>query len=191
MFRVVLGALATGLLIIVGGFAVVETGAFDVRASTPHGPILAWAAHTTMIHAAQRGGSTVPAPPALTARDVAAGFALYDRDCVACHGGPGVSRADWVAGMNPSPPFLLDATRHWTPQELYWIVGNGVKMTGMPAWRLTRSDAQVWDVVGFLRVLPYMTPATYAKLRRAQAARTSFPPTDCCRATRSEKVQAQ
>ena len=173
MVKFVLGLAAAGLIAALAALAVIETGAFGVAASTPHGALLAWATHTTMIHAVAHDAADQTAPPGPTAAQVEAGFTLYDRDCVACHGGPGVARADWVAGMNPSPPFLLDAARHWSRGDLHWIVGNGVKMTGMPAWRESRDQAQIWDLVAFLQALPYVSPAAYAAMRRAQALATS------------------
>jgi mono/diheme cytochrome c family protein len=160
-----------------GGLTVVETGLFDVRASTPHSPPVAWATHTTMIHAAQRGAAAIAAPSAFTPAQTLAGFRLYDADCVGCHGAPGVARDHWTDGMTPSPPYLVDAPRHWTTAELYWIVGNGVKMTGMPAWNAIHSPDQLWDIVAFLRAQPYLTARDYAALRAANGAPQPLPQT--------------
>ncbi len=176
MFRFALGVAAAFVLMGLGGLVVVATGAFDIRASTPHGPLIAWATHTTMIHATQRRAKSVSAPASFTAAQVEAGFREYDVDCVACHGGPAVPRAAWVTGINPSPPFLLDAPRHWRAAELYLVVRDGVKMTAMPAWTFTRSDADIWNLVAFLEALPYITPQTYAQMRAVEAARAQAAP---------------
>jgi mono/diheme cytochrome c family protein len=161
------GVIAAGVLAGLVGLAIVEFGLFDVRASTPHSAPVAWATHTTMIHAAQNGAKDTQPPPIMPA-GVAAGFALYDADCASCHGGPGRARAQWVDGMNPSPPFLVDAPRHWSQAELFWIVKNGVKMTGMPSWGAVHSDAQVWDIVAFIEAMPYLGPADYTHMRAAR-----------------------
>jgi mono/diheme cytochrome c family protein len=148
------------------GLAVLVFGLFDVRASTPDNPLFAWATHTTMIHATQRrSGSSAPAR--FTAAQVQAGFADYDRLCVSCHGGPGVDRQRWASGMEPTPPYLLDAARNWTPAQLKMIIGDGVRMTGMPAWRTALSDAQQWDIVAFVEAMPYLSAGDYQKLRAA------------------------
>ena len=63
------------------------------------------------------------------------GLCAYETHCVACHGAAAVGRVRWVNGLNPEPPYLLDATKRWSPSQLHWIVRNGIKMTGMPAWR--------------------------------------------------------
>ena len=166
----VAGVAATFVAIGLGGLLVVETGAFDVRASTPHSAPVAWATHTTMIHAARHGAADIHTPPRFTAAEVQAGLRDYDANCVSCHGGPAVARAAWASGMTPSPPYLLYASRQWTPPELYWIVRNGVKMTGMPAWNASLTDGQIWDVVAFLEALPDLSPADYLRMKTPQPA---------------------
>ncbi len=162
----VAGAAALGAVMAVGGLVVVQLGLFDTRASTPHGPILAWATHTTFVHAAQRAAGRISVPAQFTPAEVEAGFKDYDASCAACHGGPGLARADWTQGLNPSPPYLVSTARNWTPGELYWVVKNGVKMTAMPAWGTVRSDGQVWDLVAFLEALPYLSADDYTRMRR-------------------------
>jgi mono/diheme cytochrome c family protein len=73
--------------------------------------------------------------------------------------------------MEPSPPYLLDTTANWTPPQLFWIVKNGIKMTGMPAWRDSMSDEQIWDVVGFLEAERRLPPQSYAALRSRRMCR--------------------
>ena len=159
------GVVAMATAIGAGGLLVIETGAFDVRASTPHSAPVAWATHTTMIHAARRGAAAVAPPTRFTAAEVQAGLRDYNTNCVSCHGGAAVARAPWASGMTPSPPFLLYAARQWTPSELYWIIKHGVKMTGMPAWNTTRSDGQIWDLVAFLEALPDLSPTAYLRMK--------------------------
>lgn len=150
--------------------AVVCFGVFDTTASTPHPPLIAWATHVTMENAVRRNADRMPPPPRFTGADTERGFAIYDADCAVCHGGPGLARAPWISGMTPAPPYLLDAARHWTPNQLYWIVRNGVRMTGMPAWDQTLTPADDWDLVAFLEALPGWSAADYARARTAQAA---------------------
>jgi mono/diheme cytochrome c family protein len=152
----------------IGGLVVVETGLFDVRASAPHSAPVAWATHTTMIHAEHRFAAALTPSATLTAAQTLAGFRLYDSDCVGCHGAPGVARYHWTQGMTPSPPYLVDAPRHWTRAELYSIAADGVKMTGMPAWSAVHSPDQLWDIVAFLEAQPYLTARDYAALRAGQ-----------------------
>ena len=67
--------------------------------------------------------------------------------------------------MEPSPPYLLDAPRRFTPQELFWITQNGIKMTGMPAWGGKMSDEKIWSVVGWLEASTRLPPQLYSQWR--------------------------
>ena len=163
-----LSGVAAGLLSVgIGAFIVIEGGLFNATASTPHLPAVALAAHTAFIRSVQVRARGIEPPGRFTPAEVTAGFREYDVSCVACHGAPGIPRAGWAGGMTPTPPYLEDAARRWRPRELYWIVGQGVKMTAMPAWGETRSNGQVWDLVAFLEALPDLTTADYAKMRAA------------------------
>jgi mono/diheme cytochrome c family protein len=161
-----LSGVATVLAIIgLGAFIVVEGGLFDATASTPDNPIAAVAIHATFIRSVQVRAAHIQAPVGFTPAQVHAGLADYDASCAACHGAPGISRASWANAMTPSPPYLSDAARQWRPRELYWIVGQGARMTAMPAWSESRSDAQLWSLVAFLEAMPYLTPDEYARMR--------------------------
>lgn len=149
----------------IGALVVIEGGLFNATASTPHIPAVAVAAHTAFIRSVQVRAEDVVAPARFTPAEVRAGFRDYDASCAVCHGGPGIAQARWASAMTPPPPYLEDAARRWRPQELYWIVGQGAKMTAMPAWAEVRSNGQVWDLVAFLEALPYLTAADYARMR--------------------------
>jgi len=153
-----------------GALAVIEGGLFDATASTPHYPLVGWAAHAAFISSVKARAGDIAAPGHFSAAEVTAGFHDYQADCALCHGGPAVSRTPWVQGMTPTPPFLIDAARSWTPSQLYWIVGQGIKMTAMPAWRAVLTRGQVWNLVAFLEALPYLSGEDYARLKAADAA---------------------
>ncbi|PTR20511.1 cbb3-type cytochrome c oxidase subunit III [Cereibacter azotoformans] len=87
----------------------------------------------------------------------------YDSACRVCHGAPGVTQGATVRAMLPAPPPIGDAVRDWRPNELGWIVREGVKMSGMPGWPSARND-EVWPVVAFLTRVRGMRPEHYAAL---------------------------
>jgi mono/diheme cytochrome c family protein len=168
---ILLGA-AAGLV----GVGYVKSGLFDVAASRPHSRAMEWITHETMINSIKRRAPDVALPKHVSAEQAIGGFCQYEEHCVACHGAPAVAREQWVNGLNPTPPYLLDAAQQWKPRELKWIVGNGIKMTAMPAWRESMSDQQITDVVAFLAAMPKMPPQTYLRWRTAgvcgQSSRT-------------------
>jgi cytochrome c553 len=71
--------------------------------------------------------------------------------------------------MLPSPPDLSREVRDWEPEQLFWIVKNGLKYTGMPAWTAQSRDDEVWSLVAFLLKLPNLSPEQYGELARGNA----------------------
>ena len=57
-----------------------------------------------------------------------------------------------------------ETVEEWAPEELFWVIKNGVKMTGMPAWGPTHSDAKLWAIVAFLEKLPQMSAQQYQEM---------------------------
>lgn len=165
----VAGGVTAGLVAGVGALAVVEFGLFNIAAAQQHNKIVSWALHKTFIQSVRlRTGSTPP--PVFSQAQVVAGFKQYQTDCMVCHGGPGVSRADWTKGLEPTPPFLLEDGNLWTAAQLDYILEKGIKMSGMPSWGATRSKDQIWSLVAFLKALPGISPAQFAQMQR------QFPP---------------
>ena len=164
--HILVGAvLAIAVLVPLGAFAVIKSGLYNVAASHPHTKLTEWITHETMIHSVRRRAAGIEAPAAFSDAQLVRGFCTYETHCVACHGAAAVAREQWVSGLEPSPPYLLDTTSRFTPQQLFWIAKNGIKMTGMPSWRDSLSDAQIWEVVGFIEAMRRLPPQTYVQWR--------------------------
>jgi mono/diheme cytochrome c family protein len=102
---------------------------------------------------------------------VQAGARAYSaRGCVNCHGGPGVDWAKFSEGLHPDPPDLKELANDRTPQQLFWVVKNGIYMTGMPSFgAIEVPDREIWTMVAFVKKLPSVTNDEF-KAWTAQAA---------------------
>jgi len=172
---------------------VIGFGAFNTAASARHSSLVAWALHRTMIGSVKVRASG-EYPDQFSEAQVQEGFADYEQHCVACHGGPGVARAAWVMGMEPTPPYLIDAARQWNAAQLRVIVAQGVKMTGMPAWEATLPPEKISSLVAFLEELPNISAVQYAKMRAQRLCEAQDLPSDAfhapsaaCRSTEPAK----
>ena len=166
LLHILLGAaIAIVFIVPLGAYLFIESGIYNVAASHPHTTLTEWITHDTMIHSVRRRSKGIEVPAQIGAPQVLRGFCTYETHCVACHGAAAVAREQWAAGLEPSPPYLLDSTSKWTPQQLFWIAKNGIKMTGMPSWRNSLSDGQIWDVVAFLEAMRELPPQTYVAWR--------------------------
>ena len=157
----VIGALA----IVVGiGATVFFFGGFYSVAGTAEDPaIVTWA--LTHVRAASIDRYAHDQPPAsvndpTSVQTGAKAFAAHG--CANCHGGPGVNWAKFSEGLHPDPPDLKEVVDHRSPAQLFWVVRNGINMTGMPSFKLAGAgDDDIWSIVAFLKKLPGVSEADY------------------------------
>jgi mono/diheme cytochrome c family protein len=161
-----LASLLTIIALALVALAVSYSGLINVAASAPENPLSAWFLSTTMHRSAARHAGQGQAPTQFTEDQIRAGFHFYNETCVYCHGGPGKDPVDIGKGLNPEPPYLADTVSGWTGNELFWIVRNGIRMTGMPSFAASHKDDEIWNVVGFIRQLPKMTPEQYSQMEK-------------------------
>ena len=162
---ILIAGLIGSVLLMLFAYAYVKFGVYDVGASKPHTNFTQWLTHETMVHSVKRHAKGIEAPASFTSDQVSAGFCAYETHCVACHGAAGVARREWVSGLEPSPPYLLDIHPRFSRGELFWIVKNGIKMTGMPSWKNEMTDAEIWSVVAWLEGSAKLPPQTYSHWR--------------------------
>jgi mono/diheme cytochrome c family protein len=162
-------AITLGLLIIVGGIgaaAVVLGGVYDIAAIYQHTQPVYTVLHLAMKQSVRRRSAAIEPPALDDAALVARGFPLYQDHCAPCHGAPGVAPAAFGKGMNPLPPNLVETGREWPARDIYWVVENGIRMTGMPAWKFRFSEEELWAVTAFVQGLPALSPRDYAEMDR-------------------------
>jgi mono/diheme cytochrome c family protein len=157
-------------LALAGGAGALVTwlGVYDVSATRQHTAPVFELLDFAMRRSVEARARSIAVPRDLDERaKVVAGAATYRAYCVQCHGAPGVAPDPFAFGLAPAPANLLAAGRTWQPAEIFWIVRHGIKMSGMPAWQYRLSDADIWDVVAFVRAMPAMAPRDYEELARS------------------------
>ena len=88
--------------------------------------------------------------------------AFSERGCTNCHGAPGVEWAKFSEGLRPDPPDLKELVDQRKPEELFWVIKNGIHMTGMPSFGLIEvPDREIWTIVAFLKKLPSVSEADF------------------------------
>lgn len=88
--------------------------------------------------------------------------AFAARGCATCHGGPGVGWAKFSEGLNPGPPDLKEVAPNLSLGEIYWVVKNGIRMTGMPSFgAIGASENELWAIASFVKQIPSVSDAQY------------------------------
>jgi mono/diheme cytochrome c family protein len=148
-----------GLLAILGGVGAAAFffgGFFNVAANHPDPGIVDWA--LIQVRQASIARQATDRPPASLddpALIRAGALAYAQSGCTSCHGGPGVKPARFSEGLNPAPN-LKKVVNDLPPQELFWVIKNGIKMTGMPSFGAEDPpvpDQEIWNMVAFLKAL--------------------------------------
>ncbi|HVG49646.1 MAG TPA: c-type cytochrome [Rubellimicrobium sp.] len=174
--RTVLWTLATvACLGALAGAAIVFGGLYNVSARLGHLPPTAWVLHTTYRNSVDLWSPSAREVPPLTGDLLRLGARHFDGACRQCHSAPGEERTATIRAMEPVPPHIQEAVSGWAPNHLHWIVREGVKMSGMPAWPADRDD-EPWALVAFLDQVRDMDAATYQDLTATPEVPADAPP---------------
>lgn len=163
------------LILACGAFlAYIYSGVANVAATKRDSSFTRWVAGTVRERSIDTRIGTIQVPPFTDPKMIETGFVHYDKLCAGCHLKPGEENSDLRAGLNPRPPVLPRMAQYVEPAEAFWIIKNGIKMTGMPAWGVTHDDQTIWSIVAFMQKLPNMTAAQYQAMKQ-EASRTEAP----------------
>jgi thiosulfate dehydrogenase len=158
----VFGVLATIVVTVLCGYMVLLLGLIPANADASPGRLETWAAGTSLGATLQREAPKGANPVPLTDDNLLAGVDLYGRHCALCHGtAKGEASVSPVAkGLYPRPPQLATDGVEDDPDGLsYWKIEHGIRWTGMPSWKGTLSDQQIWTLVLFLKHMDKLPPA--------------------------------
>jgi mono/diheme cytochrome c family protein len=153
------GIVVAGLI----GAAYAGLGFYNVAADSPHTGIVAGFLAFVRERSIDVRGEDIKAPTLDKPDMIAEGASHYDAMCTACHLAPGMPENEMRPGLNPKPPLLASHPPD-SPGEAFWVIKHGIKMTAMPAWGVTHTDAEIWNIVAFLEVLPKLSPQQYRAL---------------------------
>jgi mono/diheme cytochrome c family protein len=125
--------------------ALQQPGPFETRAAN-------LGKHLVIRLASRRG---IPAPPVDTRASIEAGSTHYGLDCGICHGVDGRAQTPSGQWMYPRAADLTSQqAQSYSDQELFWIINNGIRFTGMPGFGKVETSDHIWDLVNYVRTLP-------------------------------------
>ena len=125
----------------------------------------------TALHASEGGAAKVQDPFPPSDANLLAGAHVYVENCAMCHGLPGHSKTRIATGEFPPPPQLFQANEMVTddPEGItHWKVAHGIRLSGMPGFGSTLSDAEQWQVTMLLKRADKLPPAVQAVLAKGE-----------------------
>jgi mono/diheme cytochrome c family protein len=166
--RILFSTLLVLLILIALAVLFLFSGLYNVAAVQPHSPFIHWLLATMRDQSVAKHSQTIQSPSLSDPQLAQAGFREYHAMCFSCHSAPGDELSELAQGLNPPPPKLdAEEVQVRSDAELYWIIKNGIRMTGMPAFGPTHKEETLWSIVAFLRRLPNLTPQEYKAMVEA------------------------
>lgn len=153
------------LIIVIGGLVFTYSGFYNVAATIPHSSLTEWLLSTISDRSVKHQAKDISPPSYLNDPEIIkAGFIKYQNDCVWCHGTPMSYPGKIGKGLNPGPPKLWESAKELSAGEMYWVIKNGIKMTGMPYWSHEYKEEDTWSVVAFLKQFPNTSAQQYRQM---------------------------
>ena len=160
-----LAALAGALLALAGLLVSILWGGISARPEPSR--IETWLAgamrRVAIPGEARRTKNPLPATPEILAQ-AREHFADH---CASCHGNDGSGQTALGRGLYPrAPDMRLPATQALTDGEIFYVIENGIRLTGMPAWGTSGKQTESWKLVHFIRHLPSLSPGEKLEMER-------------------------
>ena len=173
------------LIVLASGGLVYYISSRGISARAEPGRLETALARTMRSLAVPRADRNRTNPLPLTAEVFASAKAHWADHCASCHANDGSGDTAIGKGLFPKAPDMrLAPTQSLTDGELFYIIENGIRLTGMPAWGSGSPDSanDTWELVHVIRALPRlsaedleeiaeMTPRSVRQLREAEEMR--------------------
>jgi hypothetical protein len=149
--------------LIVAAILFAVSGIYNVSARAPHLAPTSLLLEAVRERSIEHHSSKIEWPTASDDQTLAmAGAVHFDATCRKCHGAPGRPQDEFAQGMYPHPP-LLSTGKELDRDEIFWVVDNGLKMTGMPAFGVNHAHEEIIAITAFVEKLPELDDGSYAQ----------------------------
>ena len=153
--------LLLGLAVMVGAIGLWYFVNAGVSAKEQPGRVEEFIARRVRNMAIPRRAQSLMNPVEYSGEVIAEGRAHFADHCANCHANDGSGKTPIGSGLWPKVPDMrLSQTQNLSDGELFWIIENGIRFTGMPAWNTGTKDGETasWHLLHFIRRLPRLTP---------------------------------
>lgn len=161
--------LISGLFLVLAATVIfVWSGIYNIAANEKHWDITSFLLEIVRERSIEARITDIIAPPLMEQKLIARGAVNYAEMCAQCHLSPGLESSEIYEGLYPQPPIFYkrDNAAH-EPEEMFWVIKNGIKFTAMPAWEKSHSDEQIWELVAFILAIEKMSPEDYKNIIKA------------------------
>jgi mono/diheme cytochrome c family protein len=162
-------ALAFLVIVLIGAFLIfIYSGIYNIAATDPHSDVLRWVLNTIKVQSIRAQAAEMELTLPTEAEALQTGYNLYQELCLTCHGAPGAQPSAIGQGLNPKSSLLIEKAKRYSLEETFWIIENGIKMTGMPGFGPTHSREELLAIAAVVEKLPELSEQEYQEMGEAQ-----------------------
>lgn len=159
MRNFILGIVITILVLLIGGLGFALLGLMPTRANSTPPEMERHLAMSALDNSVERHAPRVNNPVPPTDENLIAGLKIYTMNCALCHGGIDRQPSTLEKSFYPPPPNLILHPPDDPEWHVFYLIHNGVRYTGMPAWDKTLSEPDIWKLTAFLTRVEKLPPA--------------------------------
>ena len=168
-----LGCVTSIAVLLLAGFAYVRLGFVNPRADIPINALDRAIAMPALDASVDRRAPKLRNPVSPTEANLVAGMAMYQKQCASCHGDPLQHDAMLANSLYPRPPQFMKEAPDMPENQNFYILLHGIRYSGMPAWKQTYNERQIWQIATFLSHMDKLPPAVLAQWQTAAGASPS------------------
>ena len=174
MRNFILGVVITIAILLIGGLGLALLGLLPTRANVDAPALEGHIAMSALDSSVERHAAHLNNPVPPTDENLIAGLKIYTMNCALCHGDVDRKPSPLAKSFYPPPPSLILDPSDDPEWHVFYVIHNGVRYTGMPAWDKALSEADIWKVTAFLTRIEKLPPAVQDYWKKASGV---TPPT--------------
>jgi mono/diheme cytochrome c family protein len=155
--------LITICTIVVAAIVFAVSGLYNVSARIPHLAPTALLLEAARDRSIAHYSSKIELPAQADPKAAMVGAVHFNATCRKCHGAPGKPQEEFAEGLYPKPPSLTESAGDLDRKEIFWVIDNGIKMTGMPAFGGNHERDEIIGMTAFIKKLPELDEQSYTR----------------------------
>jgi mono/diheme cytochrome c family protein len=159
MRNFILGIVFTILVLVIGGLGLALLGFLPTRANKTPPQMESHIAMSALDNSVERHAPRINNPVPPTDENLIEGLKIYTMNCALCHGGIDRQPSALEKSFYPPPPNLVLDPPDDAEWHVFYVIHNGIRYTGMPAWDKALSEPDIWKLTAFLTRINKLPPA--------------------------------
>jgi thiosulfate dehydrogenase len=169
MIKFILGIIFAVVLLLLVAIGIALLGFLPMRANTAPPKLESRIAMGALDSSVERHAPRANNPVPITDDNLIEGLKIYTMNCALCHGGIDRQPSQLEHSLYPPPPNLISDPDDDPEWQIFYVIRNGVRYSGMPAWDKSLSNEDMWKVTAFLSRVEKLPPGVQEYWKKATA----------------------